>query len=390
MMIPIATDEDFREMADWIASLADENAKYSPDQPRDYHGRFGHGSGDVVPPLPDITPGATDVGAVNANTLGRVLGSVEGSEVSTDSITTLWTPPEVQEKVNNVKEIGRELEKRARKDPGLREQLGRTAANVIASGISSQSSTLQFNTNGLLEGSSPNIYQRDHLHLTEGMSVEEVGGREIAARMQDTWMNSASDSQPLSWAMQIAAANLVGVDTSAAHAYLDEFGLLPDDAGQVLGLPPQPPVQRYSPPPGEEWHSPDAIARANRLAESPAVKEYVDIVYNRTQSFLEEHEIGSEVTLFRGVNILSTTAPGSTESVTMNPLSSFSVDEHTAKTFAGTEKMFALDEPSDSNGTVYRATIPASRIFSLAVTGPGCLSESEAIIIGGPAKVEVV
>lgn len=62
MMIPIATDEDFREMADWIASLGSENAKYSEDQPRvpagsDHGGEFGS---TVQTELPGIatTPSA--------------------------------------------------------------------------------------------------------------------------------------------------------------------------------------------------------------------------------------------------------------------------------------------------------------------------------------------
>jgi hypothetical protein len=70
-----------------------------------------------------------------------------------------------------------------------------------------------------------------------------------------------------------------------------------------------------------------------------------------------------------------------TTKVTSNPASSWTTHSGVAKQFA--EKAF------DSNtATRLTAKVPRERVWSTAHTGPGCLGEREAIVLGGPAEAE--
>jgi hypothetical protein len=126
----------------------------------------------------------------------------------------------------------------------------------------------------------------------------------------------------------------------------------------------------------------------------------VDAMYAHTQEVLAASDI-KELTVFRGMHFhaddpeppeaLKPLIPTSWEETTpghprdtnpqaveidLNPISSFSVNSHSAEDFAG----------GGVRGLVFATTVPAERVFSLPSTGLGCLREGEVVVIGGPTK----
>jgi hypothetical protein len=246
--------------------------------------------------------------------------------------------------------------------------------------------TEHFDENGRLTGTI-GVYSEDHLHLKKGMTREEVGGREVAAEMQDTWMNTASDSNALSWGLQLAAADRMGIpsDNEALHAIGQQAG---PKINEWLGI--------------EGGRTQTLEEAAREIADSPVAKAYVDQVYNDTQNYLADNNI-TEITAYRGVEFYIGTDTGIDPSrdplytmsadpqdreVLLNPLSSFSTSWETARTFSGAN---AYDWPGGPTTSSYvlETTYPAERVFSIASTGPGCLKETEMLVIGGPAEARV-
>lgn len=67
----------------------------------------------------------------------------------------------------------------------------------------------------------------------------------------------------------------------------------------------------------------------------------------------------------------------------LQPLSSFSLTPHISQRFSSPDGKYDM-------GIIVYAEVPASRVFSTSLTGPGCTNEYEAIIVGGmnlPATV---
>ena len=55
----------------------------------------------------------------------------------------------------------------------------------------------------------------------------------------------------------------------------------------------------------------------------------------------------------------------------------------------GVARRFAKDHPSwrPEDNNVFTADVPVRNIFSLPNTGPGCLTESEVVILGGCSHI---
>jgi hypothetical protein len=210
------------------------------------------------------------------------------------------------------------------------------------------------------------------------MTLEEVGSRQVAAQMQDTWQQSASDSSPMSWAVQMAVGECLGLDPQLAIDGVEHQGVKLDDWGVAVGLPPvNDPGSLIDPNPStsnQEIGQQQDVAIVQRIADSPAVKAYVDEVYNRTQDYLKTNGISGDITMYRGIKTWGW-SEGEQE-VRLNPASSFSTDVLTANQFA-------------DSGYVVKATFPVERIWALPTTGPGCLNETEAIVAGGDQNVDV-
>jgi Dinitrogenase reductase ADP-ribosyltransferase (DRAT) len=206
------------------------------------------------------------------------------------------------------------------------------------------------------------------------MTLEEVGAHQVAVQLQDTWMSSASDSSPLSWGLQFAVADRVGLDVSESEQFLAGHPELSGSSyTSLLGIS----------TPTEGWAS--TVEQARAIADSPVTKAYVDQVYNDTQALLKSQGV-TEISMFRGVggiNELSGTE-GTEQHVGLNPVSSFSLSSDTARTFAESSS-----DAFGEHGYILETTVPAERIFSTSFTGPGCLGETEMIVTGGPTDVRV-
>jgi hypothetical protein len=302
-----------------------------------------------------------------------------------------WNSPGVAQKIANVNRIGPALAERTKGDPALQTQLARAGNRIvkIARGATTRegaSVTEHFDENGRLTGTL-GVYSEDHLHLKEGMTREEVGGREIAAEMQDTWMNTASDSNTLSWGLQLAVADRMGITS-------------PNEALQAIGQQAGPKINEWLGIEGGHMQRLEDAAR--EIADSAAAKAYVDQVYSDTQSYLADNNI-TEITAYRGVEFYIGTDTGIDPSrdplytasadpqdreVMLNPLSSFSTSWETARRFSGAN---AYDWPGGPTTSSYvlETTFPAERVFALPTTGPGCLNETELLVVGGPAMARV-
>jgi hypothetical protein len=106
------------------------------------------------------------------------------------------------------------------------------------------------------------------------------------------------------------------------------------------------------------------------------------VVYEETQEFLKDRRI-EHLYLFRGMFWHSDEAPSSVKNLSWdepqkiifkaNPLTSFSCDP-------GIADQFLLGE---GECILVMGKVPRERIFSLPMTGFGCFSEAEAVVLGG-------
>lgn len=110
-------------------------------------------------------------------------------------------------------------------------------------------------------------------------------------------------------------------------------------------------------------------------------REYIKVEYANTQQFFKDVGI-THVTLYRGFNdrYSDRLYDGPTE-VLMQPASSWTTDPTIARSFSeayGTR---------GNQAVMLTARVPVERILSTAVTGRGCLSEAEVLVLGGRMTV---
>ena len=124
-----------------------------------------------------------------------------------------------------------------------------------------------------------------------------------------------------------------------------------------------------------------SLRRARGLLEDhgEVVRAFADATYDHTQSIFEDAGV-EKITLYRGM-ILGSKPEGN--KATLQPLSSFAVDYVTAATFAN-------DASYSQTAAVIAVEVPVSKIFSSALSGIGCLTESEMIVMGGEYNAKIV
>lgn len=166
----------------------------------------------------------------------------------------------------------------------------------------------------------------------------------------DQWAVTSGDSNPHSIAMQ--------------EAIKQEFGLV-DAVTEHMEVSPYKGTPEHF-----DWDQINKDDRAYSRAE-----------YNNTQAWLKSKGI-KEVTVYRGMSVPETSSmPRSDREVTMQPASSWTTSLETAKSF--------MREQHGTDSVLLRARIPSTRILSTCVTGRGCLTEAEIIVLGGKMKVQV-
>lgn len=196
------------------------------------------------------------------------------------------------------------------------------------------------------------------------------------AQVQDfvnVWGGSAVRS-PTSAAMQIDIQEMFNLpeDTSArARAYLANPRV---DPSLLLRLKAEQPLRRTVLQ--AMYDETQAQLKAAGITELPLTRgltffpDIQDSSYPKPPDWFKKLEIGT---------------PTSVSGAKHMPLSSWSLDHKIGERFADVGK----DSGSVIEGALLRATIPASRIFSTGRSGLGTLSESEVVVIGGPGDVLV-
>lgn len=170
-----------------------------------------------------------------------------------------------------------------------------------------------------------------------------IGARLSAQRYVSQWAASAADRKPLSVAGQIVAADVFGVSRESIGWAEDKFDTM--YAQQELD--------------------------ATVAGQGVALAAFHVSVYNHTQAVLKAAGI-TEITLVRGVDAELTSGK-----YKMSPLNAFSTDPGTAMAFGNGPSMIMT-------------TVPAERIYSGWMTGPGCRGEHEIIVVGSDAPDEFV
>lgn len=212
-----------------------------------------------------------------------------------------------------------------------------------------------------------------------GLSPQAEGQR-LARAYTSSWAANAADSDTQALALQMSAAEVFGLSTEAledrANADYDQY--------DVIGAA----EERYA----AEGPAMDAFWRAayeqtqadlddlglvdadgnvqlfrgwTDMAEVPGGEELLDFVYERSEEAWQPEwnkDNPSDLAARMGV----------AASVAANPLSSWSFDPVTA--------VRGFTEPE--NSLIATAMVPRENIVAIPSTGPGCLSEFEAIVAG--------
>lgn len=199
----------------------------------------------------------------------------------------------------------------------------------------------------LFDGESLEIYTvdpfvEDSMRYTTREDKETCIREYLAASLVGTWAGSSNDSNEKSLALQQVAEKQFGIENAAGWDMSDRLSLdtemLVDEHGAVLS-------------------------------------SFLQSQYDATQEFLSTNKT-EEVTLYRGTDsgIGGVIPIGDNQEISMRPLSSFSTVYSDAQEFGN---------------RVIVASFPAERIFSIPITGLGCLLENEVVVLGGTISANI-
>lgn len=193
---------------------------------------------------------------------------------------------------------------------------------------------------------------REDLNLLKPSSYAE-SGRELVRRLIREWAYSSADNSPVSVLMQKFANEEFGLDAATIHIWksFNKYG------------------EKF-----DFWE-----------AQEPALKKFLRAQYEATQAELKAKGI-SHITVYRGAGMdklpLGPMGVVNDMEVTLQPISSFSSDLQVAEMFANS------GAASGGPRIIMKVTVPISRVFSTTLTGYGCSSESEFVILGkSPQRV---
>jgi SPP1 gp7 family putative phage head morphogenesis protein len=206
-------------------------------------------------------------------------------------------------------------------------------------------------------------------------------GPQIVQDNLDCWAATSGDSNPDAIQKQMAvkeefklddaAVEHMEIDTGDPMAYGDEPAPFAEDL--TAGGPQKPKdVSGYFDP---DYYK----------TRMTADRMYARAEYEHTQAWLKDRGI-THVTVFRGEEISGEIETGDI-TVRMQPASSWTTDLSTALGFADP---FREMPGGTANGRILAVRVPASRILSTCITGRGCVTESEVVLLGGLMKVRAV
>ena len=138
------------------------------------------------------------------------------------------------------------------------------------------------------------------------------------------------------------------------------------------------------------WSPGHAVAAwLNPLYPEDVQRRVLRAQYDNTQKFLREQGIGPDdvVTLYRGSRwnreVTKDWKEGGKVAFHDNTLASWSLSQDVARRFVRSGK-------EGKDGVLLRVNVPARMIFSTALTGIGCLTEGEIVVLGGRGTAELV
>ena len=120
-----------------------------------------------------------------------------------------------------------------------------------------------------------------------------------------------------------------------------------------------------------------------QVPESITARAAYESIYDRTQAYFKAQGLGPDDTIvvYRGINLDERVGViESADNVRWRPLSSWSTNQDTSKTFAD----FVLDR--NRRGYVFVSEVPIRNIFSHWSTGFGCANEHEVVVLGRKHK----
>lgn len=173
----------------------------------------------------------------------------------------------------------------------------------------------------------------------------------VVSRLVSQWAATSNDAQPLSLAIQEVAKEVFGIDNAAP------------------------------------WHvNPPSLSDETH----GVIRNFLLAQYAATQEMFAELGV-THVALKRGVRLPPEDADAAekAKSVQMRPLSAWTTSDLIARNFA----MGFADDDSDGSISreplVFTTLMPVSRVLSTWLTGVGCMSEKEYVVIGGTNKARV-
>lgn len=189
-------------------------------------------------------------------------------------------------------------------------------------------------------------------------STENQLKMRVAQKLVDQWAKTSGDSDKLSNLVQDVAEQ----EFRLKAAYLSPKR----DAERKAGL--------------------ELFGKELPLEHREVISSFLRATYQNTQDTLKAADI-THMEVTRGYS--GKDEPG-VRDVRLQPLSSFTTDRRVAEEFAAG----SISKPSqiyaaDSATRIVSARIPRERIFSTALTGPGCVTESEVVVLGGEYRMHV-
>lgn len=187
-----------------------------------------------------------------------------------------------------------------------------------------------------------------------------------------TWAISANDSNDVALSMQNVARELFSVDGAVGWDRGTEYRM-----DRVVA----------SPGPGQIMEDFDGAPVLSEM-QRKFVGEFLQTSHEATQQYFKDRGI-THLAVYRGITAGENAfgepiAIGDMDirEVRMRPLSSWSINEATARSFS-------RRPGNDQSGYVIKAFVPIEDIFSTPFTGFGCLEEDEAVILGRPMQAMV-
>lgn len=188
-------------------------------------------------------------------------------------------------------------------------------------------------------------------------NFDATGQQSLEGKLISAWASSSGDGHALSCAMQLAVqAAFNQPEKDLTKQQLKHIKDSSEDytwkqAGMSLNT---------------DMGTPENVETFKK-----GMQEFVHAQYHETQDFFAQHGI-EHVFLSRGMKTQKGLAPPAegAQPLKLQPASSFSANYATARSFAG------------SGGAVFLTKVPVSQVLSTYLTGYGCSSEHEVVVLG--------